>query len=357
MNQKKLIGLTVAAVVLVGVAYLSNSSRKVKAPSLVGQPVVKKFELSDVAKIEIGSEGKAKLTLTGSDNGWVISSLFNYPADIVKIREHLMTLQDLKAGHVASDKKLETPLLVDLQNSAGKSLGALLLGEKHQRQPSGEMAQYGGGGYPNGRYVVGEDNDTVVLVKETLDAFDGDPKSWCDTRIASVQASDIESVELSRDSAILKLHKSDGVWTMDGLGEKEEFDTSKGYGVESALSYLNFNNVVDPAMTEEQLGIVTGAVYKAVLKTGESYTAKLGNTLADSTDRYFKISADFAPKGTNEVENSALERKVAEFNANVGKWTYVISSYSADNMSKGRADLVKAKEEPKQEEDASKKEE
>ena len=31
-------------------------------------------------------------------------------------------------------------------------------------------------------------------------------------------------------------------------------------------------------------------------------------------------------------------------------WTYLISSYSADSMSKVRKDLVKAKEEPKKEE-------
>ena len=47
---------------------------------------------------------------------------------------------------------------------------------------------------------------------------------------------------------------------------------------------------------------------------------------------------------------SALEKAVKEFNEKTGKWTYLISSYSADSMSKARKDLVKAKEEPKKDE-------
>lgn len=350
MSQKKLIGLIVAAVVLVGLAYLSNSHKRVKAPELVGRAVLKQFDLSEVAKVEIGSEGQAKLVLASGDSGWVIKSLYDYPADIVKIRENLLKLQDLKAGHVATGKKLESPLLVDLQDSAGKSLAALLLGDKHQRQPTGEMAQYGGGAYPDGRYVVGEGSDTPVLVKETLEAFDGDPKSWCETRISSVETAEIEKIELTQGDATVKLHKKDGTWSMDGLGEKEEFDTSKGYSMESALGYLSFNNVVDPALTEEELGLTTGAVYKVALKSGENFTAKIGNKVAEASDRYFKLAAGFTAVGTNEVENAALEQKVAQFNDTIGKWTYVISSYNADNMRKGRSDLVKAKEEPKENE-------
>jgi hypothetical protein len=352
MTNKKLVTLTAAAAVLAGLAYLSSSSKKVKAPSLVGKSVLKAFDLSEVARIEAGAKDGQKLVLESTDSGWVIRSLHGYPADIAKIRENLLKLKDLKAGHVASGKKLENPALVDLQDASGKPLATLRLGDKHMRQPSGEMAQFGGGGYPDGRYVAGEGSDTVVLVKDTLDAFDGDPKSWTDTQLASVPSSDVTAIELTRDGKTAKLAKKDGAWTLDGLGEKEEFDTSKSYSLESALSYLNFNTVVDPALTEEQLGMTTGAVFTVSLKNGESYTAKLGNAAPDTTDRYFKISAAFSPAGTNETENAAVQKKVDEFNAKSGKWTYTVSSYSAENMTKTRADLVKAKEEPKKEEEA-----
>ncbi|HRT28653.1 MAG TPA: DUF4340 domain-containing protein [Kiritimatiellia bacterium] len=349
MTNKKLIILAAAAAVLVALAYLSSSSRKMKAPSLVGKPVVKKFDISAVSKIEAGPSAK-KLVLASTDAGWVIESLYGYPADITKIRENLLKLVDLKAGHVASGKKLDDPILVDLQNADGKSLATLRLGDKHMRQPTGEMAQFGGGGYPDGRYVAADGSDTVVLVKDSLDAFDGDVKSWTDTQIASVPSADVTAAEMTRDGKTVKLAKKDGTWTLDGLGAKEELDTSKTYSVESALSYLNFNAVVDPALTDEQLGLTTGAVFTVALKNGERYTAKIGGVAEGGTDRYIRLNAAFTPVGTNETENAALTKKVDDFNAKSGKWVYAISSYNAENMTKGRADFVKPKEEPKDEE-------
>lgn len=349
MTQKTLITLTAAAAVLAGLAYLSSSSKKVKAPSLVGKPVLKAFDLSEVAKIEAGAKDGNKLTLESTDAGWVISSLHGYPADIVKIRANLLKLQDLKAGHVASGKKLESPVIVDLQNASGKPLATLRLGEKHMRQASGEMAQFGGGAYPDGRYVSGEGSDTVVLVKDSLDAFDGDPKNWADTQIASVPAADVTLIELTRDGKTARLEKKNGVWGIGDLGENEEFAATKTYSVESVLSYLNFTSIVDPSLTDEQLGMTAGSVFKSTLQNGESYTAKIGSTPEGSADRYFKISAAFSPVGTNEVENAAIQQKVDAFNAKSGKWTYTIPAYNADNMIKTRADFVTAKEEPKKE--------
>ena len=63
-----------------------------------------------------------------------------------------------------------------------------------------------------------------------------------------------------------------------------------------------------------------------------------------------KLSASFKAVGTNATENATLEKAVKDFNEKTGKWAFSISSYSADNMSKTRKDLVKAKEEPKKDE-------
>ena len=84
------------------------------------------------------------------------------------------------------------------------------------------------------------------------------------------------------------------------------------------------------------------------LKNGETYTAKVGGK--NGSDRWVRLSAAFKAVGTNVTENAASEKKVKEFNEKVARWTYAVSSYSADNMTKKRADLVKAKEEPKKDE-------
>jgi len=342
MTNKNLVILAAAAAVLGGAAYFCNSGRKIKSSNLNGKPVLPAFDVSEVAKVDVGG----KVTLAATDSGWVMDSLYGYPADVTKIRENLLKLKDLTVGQTARGQKIESGTKVDLKNAKGAVLASVTLGEQHMSKPRGQAAQFGGGGYPDGRYV--KFGDGVVLVKDSLDAFDGDPKKWCESRICSVPSADVKAVSYTKDGKTVKLTRKDSTWSLEGLGAKEELDTSKTYSLDSALSYLDFNNVADPKKPEAEFGFATGSVYAVSLKNGQSYTAKIGN--ASGADRYFKVSAAFAPVGTNATENATLEKAVKDFNAKVVKWTYLISSYSADSMSKSRKDLVKAKEEPKKDE-------
>lgn len=344
MTTKNLVVLGAVAAVLGGAAYLCNSGRKIKAPSVNGKPVLAQFDVPSVARVEVG--GPRKLALAATDSGWVLESLYGYPADVTKIRENLLKLKDLTVGQSALGQKIDSGTTIELKDASGKQLASAVLGAKYMSRPKGQSMPYGGS-YPNGRYV--KYGDGVVLVKDSLEAFDGDPKSWCETRICSVPSADVTSVAYSKGGETVKLVRKDSSWSLEGLGEKEELDTSKTYSLDSALSYLDFNSVADPKKTDAEYGFATGSVYTVTLKNGQSYTAKVGN--ASGTDRFFKVTASFSPAGTNAVENAALEKSVKEFNEKTGKWTYLISSYSADSMSKTRKDLVKAKEEPKKDED------
>ena len=322
MTNKNLVMLVSAAVVLGGAAYFLGNGTKGTAPKLNGKTILPGFNAADVAKIEIGG----KLTLAADEKGWVVESLYGYPASRDKIAENLLKLADLKVGQVARGRKLGAETAVTLKDAAGKAVAELKLGDTHSRKATGQAAMYGGGSYPDGRYLAFEGE--TVLVKDTLDAFDGDAKKWCDTRIASISSSDVTAVSYRHGTELVELEKgTNSTWTLKGLGPKEELDTSKTYSLDSALSYLDFNTVADPKLTDAELGFSTGYVYTVTMKEGSNTvvrTATVGNKVKDGSDRYFKLDD--------------------------GKWVFAISSYSAENMMKKRSDLVKAKEEPKKEE-------
>lgn len=344
MKSSKVIILAGVAVVLCGAAVVVKSNRRVRTPDLVGRKVLPPFNVSDVARVEVN--GAKKVALAASDKGWTVDALHGYPADAKKITDEILKLKDLKAGPSASDVADASSTKVVLKDASGKELATLSMGDTHKGKPKGQMAMFGGGGYPDGRYVSMDGK--TVLVSETLEAFDGDPLKWVDRSICKVPSADVASVMYQKGGETVKLTRKDGKWELEGLGAKEEVDTSKTYSLDSALSYLDLTGVADPKLTEAELGFTTGAVYTATLKNGTVYTAKTGN--ATGSDRWVKVSASFKAVGTNTVENAKLEQAVKDFNAKVGKWTYSVSSYSADNMAKSRKDLVKAKEEPKKDE-------
>jgi hypothetical protein len=349
MTTKNIVVLGAAAAVCCTLAYVTSSGSRVKSPSLAGKRILADFAIADVARVEIGAE--KKLVLAAGDKGWSVESLYGYPADVAKIRENILKLQELKVGQVARGRKIAGPNPVELKDSSGKILASVVLGETHMSKPRGQAAQFGGGGYPDGRYI--KYGDETVLVKDALEAFDGDPKKWVETRIASVPASDVTRVVFAKGKERVELSRKDSNWALAGLGPKEELDSSKTYSLDSALSYLDFASVADPKLTEAELGFATGSTYTVTLKDGKSYTASVG--AAAGSDRYFKISAAFSPVGTNATVNAACEKDVKEFNERTAKWVYTVSSYSAESMSKVRKDLVKAKEEPKEEKKKSEK--
>ena len=319
MNTKSLITLAAVAVVLGGAAYFLQSGSRPSAAKLNGKTILPGLSVADVAKVEVGG----KLTLASSANGWKVESLHGYPADREKIAENLMKLAELKVGQVAHGRKLGAEAKVTLKDASGKALADLTIGDKHQKKATGQAAMYGGGSYPDGRYVAFEGE--TVLVKDTLEAFDGDVKQWCNTRIASIPSADVKAVRYAHGGEVVELEKgTNSTWVLKGLTAKEELDTSKTYSLDSALSYLDFNTVADPKLTEAELGFKTGYVYTVTVKEGSntvSHVATVGNKVKDGSDRYFKLDD--------------------------GKWIYTISTYSAENMMKSRKDLVKAKEEPK----------
>ena len=143
MTTKNLVILGAAAAVLGGAAYFCNSGRKMKAPDVNGKPVLPAFDVSEVAKVDIG--GAKKLTLEASDAGWTIATLFGYPADVTKIRENLLKLKDLTVGQTAKGQKIDPGTPVELKDAKGTVLAATTLGGQHMSKPKGQAAQFGGG--------------------------------------------------------------------------------------------------------------------------------------------------------------------------------------------------------------------
>ena len=345
MTSGKFVLLAGVAVALCGAAVWVKGKRTVRTPDLVGRKVLPAFSVSDVARVEV--DGAKKVALAASDKGWTVDALFGYPADAKKITDEILKLKDLKAGPSASEITNAATTKIVLKDAAGKELAALAMGDTHKAKAKGQMAMFGGGGYPDGRYVTLE--GTTVLVNDSLDAFDGDPLKWVDRSICKVPSADVTSVVFKKGAETVKLARKDGKWDLEGLGAKEEIDTSKTYSLDSALSYLDLTGIADPKKSEADLGFTaTGAVYTATLKNGTVYTARVGGS--SGSDRWVKLSASFTATGTNTAENAKLEQAAKDFNAKVGAWTYSVSSYSADNMAKARKDLVKAKEEPKKDE-------
>lgn len=345
MKTKNLAILAIVAAALVAVAKFTSDGGRAKKPAVSGEPVFPALDAGAVAAMEIsGGAGTVRVEL--GDYGWAVTNAFGYPADIVRLREAILALADLKIGHRQPDMSIDSSSAasVALFAADGAPLAKLLLGGSRESAQQ-EQTPYGMmGGGADGRYIAREGSPDVFLVKENLSEFAADPKQWIDSQLLSVQASEVARIVLTApDGATVAFDRSSGKLEMEGLADGEEFDSSKSYGLESAFAYLRLADVADPALDDAATGLADGTASLFAVTTGDgvTYSARVGAEAPGGAGRYARLAID---PGTNAVP-AELAAKSALFQ----RFTYVIPSYFAQNLTRTRADLVKEAPAPAEE--------
>lgn len=218
--NKKFIVLGVIAAGLAGAAYFLGNGSKPSGSKLNGKLIFPGLDVSRIARIDCG-----KLALASKDAGWVVESCQDYPADQAKLAENLMALTELKVGQTVRGKKIGNTTLLRLKDAEGKEVASLALGERHPK-------------YGHGRYV--DFDGETVLVANTLDAFDGEPNRWIETKIV--------------DSP-----------------------------------YISFTKLAEPELGEEDFGFTTGVVKTVTIGGDTNRVMTIGNQVKGGSGRYVKL--------------------------------------------------------------------
>ncbi len=341
MKSKQIMLLLAAAVLLVGLAFWSGKRRQPPVSRLSGAALLPDLDVNAIAAIEIES-GAGALKLARLNDRWCVTNAFNYPADFSRLSQRLLALRDVKIGQIQRGMAITAAdaTRVRFQDVRGNTLAELALGAGRQAKGGESMGYYQAS---DGRYLSRNGEPPVFLVKESLDEWNADPEGWLDSQIVSISPGDIATIEMrSAGGEPVVLDRLSGTLALVGLdAEKEIFESSRASGVDSALNYLRFTRIADPALPPDQSGFATGSLYRVTLKSGDIYTGTVG--AAEAGDRYFKLAVELPPATTNDAVRATAEVRVAEANARLKPWTFLIASHAAGNLVRTRAELVSPK--------------
>jgi hypothetical protein len=383
MNRKQLTLLIVVGAVLGGlgwVAYQKQNKAYTDSTQKMGGKLLPNFPLNDVEQIVIKQSG-GELHLAKKDDIWVVKDRGDYPANFSNISDLLRKFWELKVAKPVKTGPSRLPMLelvspdkgagtlVEFKDKSGKVINSVLLGAKSMKQAGEDSPFGGGGGFPDGRYVmVGSDVQSVALVTEPFSSAEAKPENWLEKDWFKVEKLKSVSVVTTNATNNWKLSRESetGEWKLADAKKDEALDNGKSGTVTSALSYPSFNDLTTnsaPAATGLDKPIT------ATLETfdGFSYTAKIGGKSGEE-NLYFQIAVtgnfpkertpgkDEKPEDKEKLDKEfaesrkKLEDKLKSVKA-FEKWTYVVSKWTVDPFLKERKDLlVEKKEEPKAEE-------
>ncbi len=379
MNRKQLTLLIVVGAILGGlgwVAWKNSNKDYAESSRTLGAKFLANFPLNDVEQIVI-QQGKTTVNLAKQNEVWTVKERGGFPANFDTISEVLRKFWELKVAKpvktgpsrlpmlelVAPDKGAGT--LVEFKDKSGKSINSVLLGAKSMKQSGGDSPFGGGGGMPDGRYVMlGSDVKTVALVAEAFSNVEAKPEDWLDKKewfkveklksVSVTAPSPTNSWKLSRDTEA-------GEWKLADARAGELLDNAKSGSATSALSYPSFADVATDA-APATTGMDKAIIARLETFDGFLFTAKIGK--AEGENHYFQIAVDGqfakerAPGKDEKPEDKAkldtefkdgltkLEDKLKAYKAHE-KWTYVVTKWTVDAFLKERKELlVDKKEEP-----------
>lgn len=353
-------------------AWIMKSQRTAWTPadSRIGSRLVAGLKLADVAQVAL-RDATASVALVRRDGAWVVKERADFPADPERVRELLLALIELKTVQTESvaqgqrerlelvepGAKAGVGTLLELRDSAGKSMARLLLGKK-------VTARTAGGGaspeqsVPTGRYVVsGTDTGNVALVSDPLEGAQAKPDAWLAKDL--IRAERVGSVTATGPGGRPRFSLSRATesydWKLAGGGKP---DLQKAQDVVNSLQAMSLIDVVsDPDAATA--GLAQPIVVKAQTLDGVTYTLRVGNKTAD--DRYFvsisvggePATARAAAKSETADEKAKQDKAFVENRARlVGKleqekklerWTYLVARTAVEPLLRERAQLLPEK--------------
>ena len=244
----------------------------------------------------------AEVNLVKKTDLWTVKERGDYPANFQTISDVLRKIWEMKISKpikVAASRLPQLELvepgkgsgtLVELKDDKGKVINSLLLGAKYMKESAGDAA-FGGGSYPDGRYImIGTNVQSIALISDALSNVEPEPDDWLNKDWFKVEK--LRSISVTTTNATnnwkLTRESETGEWKLADAKAGEQLDTGKSSSVSSALSYPSFNDVATNTAAEAT-GLAKPLTATLESFDGFNYTVKVGNKTGED-NYYFQMA-------------------------------------------------------------------
>jgi hypothetical protein len=386
MKKNHLLILLAVAALLVVVGFIARkgSTKNVsERTAKIGEKLYDDFPINDVTKISIKTADK-EVALKKSAGKWTVDSHHGYHARFTQIHDFLKKMMDLKlmqnvnAGPshhgrlelLPPDKGEGAGRLVTFYDEGGSELASIIIGKEHMKKPAPGQPQnpmMGGGGYPDGRFVLDPGSGTIALISETFSSISDDAMSWLNKDFLKV--SKIKKGEAKKgDSVLWTLSRETESGTLELAGdvpEGKEVDSAKTGNVDRAFSYANYDSVAGPKdMDAAEFAFEEGTKYRCETFENFVYDVEIGKQSEDKkypvriTVQYTEPALADGPegetpeaKGTRESEHKKKTedgwKKFKDESERFHGWIFLAAEHTVEEVLYTRDNFFKDKEEEK----------
>jgi hypothetical protein len=354
MKVKTLVVLLIILAVLavIGVATLNRKGPE-QGKKVLGTFLMKDLPANDIAALDIRGKGGEAVHLRKVAGRWVVQERFGYPADFSRLSDLVHKLMNAKVGRTfqASQDALKRLQLLDpeqgnakdeekgtrvtFQDSKGKTLAQLVMGKV--------MKGGQGGMYPEGQYLKLNDRPNIFLVDKAFEGLEKSPSGWLKKDLIDVKAADVREIScVAADgkNVVYAFKRPEEGKDLEPvtLPPGRKLRKSGLNELAGALSSLNIEDVADPGLDLQSMGLNPSAKLEYRLFNGIVYDLYPGKKCKGSDKCYLRVEVGYekpadvtqAPKGKIQKKKEDPAQEAKSLTQKIGHWTYIIPQWKHD---------------------------
>lgn len=379
-NKLAIFGLVTIVVIIAAVVAVQKESSTVSNTE-AGTPLLPdlKANINDVNQLEITKRDNI-FHVQRSDNGWQVTEKNNYPADVSKVKQVLLSMADLTTMEPKTKKadrykvlgvedpkeKTASSVMIRLIGKDGNELGSLIVGKQASTSLSGKGI--------DSVYVRKKDDEQSWLARGDLHV-DPRARDWIVSNLFDISPKRVQKVSLlspeKKQTELKKADRSAQDFTLQAIPKNKTIESSSEINaIADAISNIIIKDVEsteDPKAKEN----FDKDVYHAQFVTFDGLVIDV-DTVKKHSKHLATFSASYDPaqrvqekpekaEGKDEEKTGAtpamphgappkpaplkseedVKKEVAALNQKFKGWIFEISSTKADNMRKTMPDLIK----------------
>ena len=337
--------------------------------------------INDVATLSIEHAGSS-FSITRGDETWGLAEKGNYPVDMAKVRQLLISLSEAEVieektsspelyerlGVQDPDESEESSTRLTLLDQGGTKLASMIVGDR--RAAAGGMPTAGAS--PTEAYYLRKDGEAASWLVSGKLSVDGEESGWLEREVLNVDRERIAAARIEHgDGEVLAARKSGPEEANFELSDVPEDRELRYEGVAntfgSSLSNLSLDDVVpasdfefsDPLTAranfwtfdhmrvdvelEERDEKLYARFEAAYDESGPTAPGALGPPVEVEKDEGEEAPPD---EGAEEEESDELtpeevRAEVESINAKVAQWIYVLPSWKKSSFVKRMDEMLK----------------
>lgn len=344
MNRRTFI--TLVFIIAVMSAFLISNRQDFNSDEVISLLPGLDRELNDVTKLTIRVAGnRTATTLIRGPERWTVAERGNYPADVGKIRQNLISLAN---ATVVEEKTTDPALYARLgvkdianEDATGAELVIDGLNESY-RIIIGKTGIRGDQAYAR------DPGSTVsLLIAARLD-LGTEPADWLDRAIVDIPSSDVFRVTTTHpDGETIRIEKNgpeaNGFELVDQPADTELAYASVTDSIGSVLAGLALDDVTtraDAGLEDVQPVVTRFETFDGLIIITNIYTIEDERFVGFEFTADAELAARFATPDQDEAPGNIATARAAELNARCSLWLFKLPSYKLDQLTRRQSDLL-----------------